>query len=98
MKRTSTVLGGLCALVFCGLVWAAPAPAKACGSVKANGSYYTVGGTGVSCQYMRTWSRRMLQDGRKPRGWARCTIRSNSGGCERGTGRDRDFFIFYPPD
>ncbi len=28
----------------------------------------------------------------------KCTIRRTSGGCERGPGSNRDFFIYYPPD
>ncbi len=74
------------------------AEAKACGSIRVSGSNYVVGGAGVSCRYMRRWSRVMVRDGRKPRGWDKCTIRrSGSGGCQRGPARNRDFFIYYPP-
>lgn len=77
---------------------AAPAEAKPCGSIMVKGKAYTVGGGGVTCKYMRRWSRRMAGQGRKPKGWDKCTIRRTSGGCERGPGSNRDFFIYYPPD
>jgi hypothetical protein len=74
------------------------ADAKACGTIRMDGAYYTVGGAGVSCRYMRRWSRRMIRDRWKPRGWDKCWIRRSSGGCQRGRVRNRDFFIYYPPD
>lgn len=93
----------LVALVAIGLAIAASvgaetAEAKACGSIRVSGSCYIVGVAGVSCRYMRRWSRVMVRDGPKPRGWDKCTIRrSGSGGCHRGPARNRDFFNYYPP-
>ena len=83
-----------------GLVFKSDAvQAKACGEIRVNGSYCVVGGAGVSCNYMRRWARRMVRDGRKPRGWDKCTIRrSGSGGCQRGPSRNRDFLVCYPSD
>jgi len=78
-------------------VSAPAALAKPCGSIRAKGEDYTVGGSGVKCRYMRNWSLRMAKEGRKPGGW-KCDIRSDGGGCERGSGRKRDFFIYYPVD
>lgn len=86
------------ALAIGGTLATNEAAAKACGSIRVNGANYVVGGAGVSCRYMRRWSRVMVRDGRKPRGWDKCIIRpSGSGGCQRGPAHDRDFFIYYPP-
>lgn len=78
-------------------VASATAEAKPCGTVMVNRAAYVVGGDGVSCSYMRTWTKRMARDGRRPRGWDRCTIKPDGGGCERGPANDRDFFIYCPP-
>ena len=88
------------AAVVAASVLPASAEAKPCGSIQVDGRYYTVGGAGVSCKYMRRWSRRMIAQGRKPKGWYKCTIRKDSGGCHRGPPGDRhdEMFIYYPPD
>jgi hypothetical protein len=82
-----------------GLAAAVPtsAEALACGSVTAGGSTYIVGGGGVTCAFQRRWVRQMVAYRNTPSGW-RCTIRSTSGGCSKGSGRSKRFFIYYPPD
>ena len=97
MRICHSLVAALVAAVVALGVSAPSALAKPCGSIKAKGADYTVGGHGVKCRYMRNWSLRMAKEGRKPGGWD-CNIRSDGGGCERGSGRKRDFFIYYPVD
>lgn len=74
----------------------AVADAKPCGSIRANGKAWTVGGGGAKCHFMRKWSRRYIKHRKSPRGW-KCHKRNGSGGCHK-RGHRKRFFIFYPPD
>jgi hypothetical protein len=90
------------ALVLAAAAFTALAPAgaeaKACGSVRVNGSEYVVGGAKASCRFMRRWSRSMVKRSGRPRGWD-CHRRRTSGGCTKHTGaRVEPFFVYYPPD
>jgi hypothetical protein len=84
------------------LLQPAAAEAKACGAVIISpGHGWIVGGDGVSCGFMRKWSRSMLKGNGQPPGWnCRKTGRgySRSGGCSKGPNGTTPFFIYYPPD
>lgn len=83
------------------LLQPAAAEAKPCGSVTlASGHSWVVGGAGISCGFMRKWTRSMLQGNGKPPGWT-CHKRGRgydrSGACSKEP-RGTPFFVYYPPD
>jgi hypothetical protein len=78
------------------------AKAKPCGAVIITpGHGWIVGGAGVSCDFMRKWSRSMLKGQGQPSGW-NCHKNgrgySRGGGCSKGPNGTTPFFVYYPPD
>jgi hypothetical protein len=77
---------------------AAARVAKPCGTLRFNGSPYGVQGKGVSCRFMRVWTRRYQLHGRHPRGWS-CVGRgpyTDGGTCQ--DRHSRDYFEYYIQD
>jgi hypothetical protein len=63
----------ICLVAVAGLLVAGPAqaiiPPKDCGTIRVKGKRYQIKGDRVSCSTARSWSRRRLTSGYKPRGW-----------------------------
>ncbi len=94
--RAPILLTGVLLLLALVLWQPSNAAAKACGSIRASGDTWIVGGDGAKCKFQRRWSKRYLEKGDAPRGWDCRGNDVHGGGCDetRGAG----FFIFYPPD
>jgi hypothetical protein len=96
-RRTLGAVLVASAVLAAGLWQPSSALAKPCGDVTVGSRTVVVGGAGVGCKFMRSWTKRLMRGtNREPAGW-NCKVRSRtSGGCDRR--HSRDFFIYYPPD
>jgi hypothetical protein len=92
----------IAAIALLPLLQPATAEAKPCGSVILSyGHGWIVGGAGVSCGFMRKWTRSMLLGHGQPPGWT-CRKQGHGynrgGGCSKGPNGTTPFFVYYPPD
>ena len=72
--------------------------AKPCGTLHFDGVPYGVQGKGVSCRFMRVWTRRYQNRGLHPRGWS-CVGRgpyTDGGACN--DRHSKDYFEYYAQD
>lgn len=67
--RTFTALAAACALLLLPATAAAVVPPKDCGRIKVDGKRYQVKADQISCKTGRSYARRFLNTGSRPKGY-----------------------------